>query len=164
MCQCIGELEAREASKKKVEVRRKDDIPLQNRLVKLIGSKPLVDCRIGNLDTEVLLDSGSMISSADLEWVTENFPTAELRPISEFLEEDERGDVRFNTANNTEMPMAGCVVLQFSIGKYSFPVPFLVTSAKLSRPIIGSNVLKTFIEIADLKDAIELLINSIKNR
>ena len=163
MCQCIGELEAREASKKKVEVRRKDDIPLQNRLVKLIGSKPLVDCRIGNLDTEVLLDSGSMISSADLEWVTENFPTAELRPISEFLEEDERGDVRFNTANNTEMPMAGCVVLQFSIGKYSFPVPFLVTSAKLSRPIIGSNVLKTFIEIADLKDAIELLINSIKN-
>ena len=57
--QCIMELEAREKAKKGVkEVCRMDNIPIQNRLVKLIGHKPLLDCKIGSCDSKGLLESG----------------------------------------------------------------------------------------------------------
>ena len=59
--------------------------------------------------------------------------------------------------------MVGCVTLDFAIGKYSFPVPFLVTESKLARPIIGYNVIKTYIKKASPQDVINLLVNSIKN-
>ena len=161
LCQCIAELEAREKEKKKVEVRRMDNIPVQNRLVKLIGSKPIFDCHIGEAAAQVLWDTGSQISTANLDWVKETFPEAELRPVSDFLEEGEK--VQFTAANNTVVPMVGCVVLNFAIGKYKFPVPFLVTNSELARPIVGYNVIKRFIDTADPGDVLDLLMNSLRD-
>ena len=105
LSQCITELENREKAKKQTDVRRIDNIPIQNRLVKLVGDKPLIDCKIGGVGSQVLWDTGSQISSLSLDWVKENFPEAELRPISDFLEEGE--NVKFTAANNTEVPMVG---------------------------------------------------------
>ena len=161
LMQCIAELEARKKAKVEAEVRRKDNIPVQNRLVKLVGSKPLIDCEIGGVKAQVLWDTGSQISTLGVDWVEENFPEAEIRPVSDFLEEGE--NVKFTAANNTEVPMIGCVVLDFSIGKYSFPVPFLVTESKLARPLIGYNIIKIYIKKAAPEDVISLLVGSIRD-
>ena len=59
---CIAHLEKIQKDKKYVDVRRKDNIPTQNRLVKLIGSKPLFNCLLNGVETQVLWDTGSMVS------------------------------------------------------------------------------------------------------
>ena len=142
-------------------MRRKDNVPLQNRLVKLIGNKPLFDCSLDGVETQVLLDSGSMVSLADEGWVEETFPSANVRPIADFLEDGE--DVRFTAANNTEVPVSGCVVLDFSIGENSFPVPFLITKSELSNPIVGYNVIEHFIKTGQRGDVVSLLVDSIRD-
>ena len=161
----ISEEEARRAAllsaRVQEDVRRKDNIPLQNRLVKLIGGKPILKCLINGVQSEALHDSGSQICSVDEDWVSENAPEAELHPISDFVGEGET--LKINAANNIEVPMRGVVCLDFNIGKYSFPVPFLVTESKLDRPIIGYNVMKTFIDTASPEEVVSLLKNSIKD-
>lgn len=159
---CIAELEARKLARIEEDIRPKENIPLQNKLVQLVGDKPIMDCVIGGIDTEALLDSGSQISALEREWVKENCPSAVMHPISDFLEEGESG-VKFTAANNTEVPMIGCVVLKFTIGKHSFPVPFLVTESKLSRPLLGYNVIKNYIQTAAPEEVIEMLVTSMKN-
>ena len=156
---CIAELEARKRALVEADIRPKDNIPLQNKLVQLVGSKPLFDCKVGKVDTQVLMDSGSQISSLGADWVREKCPEAEIRPVSDFLEGE---DVKFTAVNNTEVSMLGCVVLNFCIGNYSFPVPFLVTESKLARPLIGYNVIKTYIDMAAPEEVIGLLTDSMK--
>ena len=159
---CIAQLqEFEDASKKLVDVRRQDNIPIQNRLCKLIGNKPLFDCLLNGVDTQVLWDTGSMIALLNLAWLKSHFPTVDLRPIAAFLERE--GEVRFTAANNTEVTIVGCVVLTFTIGGNSFPVPFLVTDAELSQPIVGYNVIEHFIKMGRPEDVVDLLINSIRD-
>ena len=158
---CIAELQKLEDAKKFVDVRCKDNIPTQNRLVKLIGNKPIFDCSMNGVNTEALLDTGSMVSVSNSKWVQENFPDSEIRPISDFLEsDDEKVKVKFTAANNSEVFMVGVVVLNFSIGDHSFPVPFLVTDSVLTQPIIGYNVIEYFIKTSKPEDVISLLVNS----
>ena len=156
---CITELEKRLNEKKLFDVRCKDNVPLQNRLVKLIGRKPLFDCLLDGVETQVLWDTGSMISLLDLGWVRTKFPEIQIRPISDFLDRDEVR-VRFTAANQTELAMVGCVVLHFTLGENSFPVPFLVTDSELSHPIVGFNVVENFIRTGKPEDVVNLLINS----
>ena len=158
---CIAELERQQKASKKIDLRIQDTLPLQNQLVKLIGSKPLFDCQLGGCDSRVLMDSGSMISLLGESWVGEKFPEACIQPISTFLEEE--GEVRFLAANNTEVDMVGVVVLPFTIGQSSFPVPFLVTKTELSTPLIGYNVIRHFIQTGKPGDVVDLLINSIRD-
>ena len=162
---CIAELQDRQKANKQCliyDVRRNDNVPLQNRLVKVIGDKPLFDCLLGGVDTRVLWDTGSMISLLNLGWVQETFPSAVVRPLSDFLKEEE-GEVRFKAANDTEIAMVGIVVLPFTIGESSFPVPFLVTESELSTPIVGYNVIRHFIKTGKLEDVVNLLIHSIRD-
>ena len=158
---CIAELEAQQKSGKVIDCRRKDNIPLQNRLVKLIGNKPLFDCLLDGVQARVLWDTGSMISLLNSSWLKTTFPDLGLQPISTFLEEE--GEVRFLAANNTEVPMVGCVVLPFTIGDCTFPVPFLVTDAEMSSPIVGYNVIEHFVRMGKTEDVVNLLFNSIRD-
>ena len=80
---CISHLQEVEDGKKYLDVRRKDNVPMQNRIAKLIGNKPLFDCLLNGVETRALLDSGSMVSVMNEQWATENFPNSEIRPISE---------------------------------------------------------------------------------
>ena len=136
----ISELERIEKAKKHVEVSQTPNLPLQNRLVKLIGKKPLFNCSLGGVSSTVLWDSGSMISMVNTDWVEENFPGAELRPMSDFVEEGD-DQYEFKAANGTDVPMVGCISLEFKMGNAVFSVPFLVTSSTLQHPIIGFNVM-----------------------
>ena len=134
----ISELEKR-VSIKSCDIRRSVNGILSNRLVKLIGKKPLFKCLLDGTTTKVLWDTGSQVSVIDMEWLSLYAPDAVLRPITDFLEQEEK--VEFLAANNTVVPIKGAVVLEFTLGHRKFPVPFVVTSAKLSNPIIGFNVL-----------------------
>ena len=75
-----------------------------------------------------------MISTVSQEWMSKNFPNVDLRPISDFLESGEK--VEFATANGTEFPTVGTVVLDFALGENCFPVPFLVANTKMSHPYL----------------------------
>ena len=158
LCWAISELEAREKLENQVDVRQNVNLSLQNRLVKLIGKKPLFDCRLNNVASCALWDTGSMISTVTDDWLRENLPDVELRPISDFLDKNEK--VEFVTANNTEFPTVGTVVLNFSLGENCFPVPFLVTNAKMSNPILGFNVMEHLILSGKREEVIDSLSNS----
>ena len=128
-----------EKLKRRIEVTQKMNPHLQNRLVKLIGEKPILKCRLGAVESRVLWDTGSMVSVVDRDWVKENAPNAVLHPISDFTGTD---NVEFKAANNSDVSMMGSVIIEFSLGKNSFPVPFLVSTDKLSLPILGYNVIE----------------------
>ena len=90
--------------------------------MKLIGDKPLLECKSGDCHSKGLLDSGSQISLLCSKWVLEKFPDAELLPIADLVEH--RENLTFTAANNTEVLMVGRIILDFAIGSHSFPVPF----------------------------------------
>ena len=47
---------------------------LQNKLVKLIGSKPIFKCSLEGAESDVLMDSGSQVAAIDDEWLSNNAP------------------------------------------------------------------------------------------
>ena len=56
--------------------------------MKLVGTKPLLDCALGGKEFRVLWDTGSMVSLVDRRWVTEHFPDEQIHSVSEFLGEE----------------------------------------------------------------------------
>ena len=153
----IAELEKLEkVNIKTCDIRKPINVRLQNRLVKLIGTKPLFKCLLSGIEAKVLWDTGSQVSVIDSDWLSTYAPETELRPISDFLESDEK--VEFLAANNTVVPMEGAVILEFKMGHRTFPVPFVVTSAKLGNPIIGFNVMTHAICSGDT----EMVISSLR--
>ena len=139
----IAELEKREKNEHFCDIRKPANIVLNNRLVKLIGSKPLLKCKLGGVESLVLWDTGSQVCMVSEEWLFGNLPDAVICPVSDFLEQDEK--IEFLAANNTKVPVKGAVVLEFTIGQEKFPVPVVVTSGALSNPIIGFNVVEHLI-------------------
>ena len=51
------------------------------KILKLIGEKPILKCTSESRDTEVLWDTGSMVSLVDTRWVKDNFPEKKLHSI-----------------------------------------------------------------------------------
>jgi len=152
----LSVLEGMEKSKNRIDIRQLGNGKICERLVKLVGKKPVFDCLLDNIPSRVLWDSGSMISVIDSAWLKENTPMTEIKPISDFCETDE--NLEFRTANNSVMRMEGCVILDFSLGTSKFPVPFLVTNLKLSSPIVGFNVMEHLI-VSGKRDEV---LNSLK--
>ena len=142
----IAELEARAARKSVASVRCQDNVPIQDRLVKLIGDKPIFGCKLNGVSSNVLWDTGSQVALIEMGWLKSNFPGAVVHPISDFVSEGERVP-KFRAANDTEIEMVGSVVLDLDIGRFSVPVPFLITESPLAHPIIGYNVFKHIIDI-----------------
>ena len=60
--------------------------------------------------------------------------------------------------------MVVCVVLPFCIGWCTFPVPFLVTDADLSRLIVGYSVIEHIINTERSEDVVHMLTDSIRVR
>ena len=113
LCWAISELEKKHVNLNMCDIRKPVNANLQNRLVKLIGSKPIVMCELEGVESNVLLDTGSQVSMCDTEWLDARAPSAELKPVTDFLEKDEQ--VKFLAANNTEVQVVGAVVLNFTL-------------------------------------------------
>ena len=116
------------------------DFRTKKKLMRLVGEKPVVKCKLGDKEADVLWDTGSMVSLVDRKWLAKNFPDAEIISVSEFLEEK----LELRAANSTSIALDGVVVLDFSLveGSESVRVPFVVTSQNLLEPILGYNVIE----------------------
>ena len=56
------------------------------KIVKLVGKKPILRCRLGGKQVDVLWDTGAMISMVSRRWLRRHFPNQRILPVSEFLE------------------------------------------------------------------------------
>ena len=139
----IAELSKREETAYLCDIRKSVNTSMQNKLVKLIGSKPIFKCSLDGVESDVLMDSGSQAACIDDEWLSTNAPNAVVHPLSDFLEQDEK--IEFLAANNTEVPVRGAVVLEVVMGSEKFLVPFIVTTGTLVHPIVGFNVIEHLI-------------------
>ena len=155
MCKAIKELEQIEFNKKNFSVRETNQVRVKNRLVRLIGEKPLMKCELNDVKSEGLLDSGSQVSMVSLAWFRHLFPEKEVLSVEKFLEGD---DLHLYAANKTKVDFEGVAKIKLSVGnKYCVEVPFIVCKEELSQPIIGYNVMKHMIKTVAREDLPKVL-------
>ena len=145
-CSAIKELER--VQKEKVygdcTVRQeREDVKTRRKLMKLVGEKPMLNCRLGGKEFQMLWDTGSMISMVDRKWVNDNFPLVTINPVSDFMERE----LHVQAANATKIHFDGVVILEFSLEgmEEGFEVPLLVSSQDVTEPILGYNVIEHLI-------------------
>ena len=63
LCDMIQQLEALELQKRVFTVRETGQVKSKNRLVRLVGEKPLLQCKLNGVDCSALWDTGSMVST-----------------------------------------------------------------------------------------------------
>ena len=148
MCGYIKKLEEIEASKRVLNafsVRELNQVKvrLRNRLVKLVGEKPMLDCSIGGRKCDALWDTGAMVSMVSLQWLKECGLDFDVMSVEEFLEGDK---LHLCAANNTNVDVEGIAVLNVGIGTFTVSVPFLITKDELANPIIGYNVIRFLVK------------------
>jgi hypothetical protein len=105
-CSAIASLEKLEKDKlyRGFSVRQcQVDFRTKKKLMRLVGEKPLVNCNLGDKNSQVLWDTGSMVSLVDRKWLARNFPDAEVVSISDFLEEK----LELRAANSTSIALDG---------------------------------------------------------
>ena len=121
------------------------------RMLKLVGNKPKIKCRLDGKSVNMLWDTGSMVSLVDKQWVNQNFADKEILPVSDFLE---REDLKLCAANNSIIEFEGVILVNFGLqdGDDKFQVPFLVSSKPISEPILGYNVIEELVLEGGEKD------------
>ena len=148
ICSAIVDLENFEREKlnrkiKKSEMGSKLQLKLNHEIIRLVGERPLVNVYLDKLLCNCLWDTGSMISLMNEKFLEENFPEKQIYSVEEFLGNE---SLSISAANNTEVPIEGVVLLDFSVDtSILFQIPFLITKEKISDPIIGYNTIEHFI-------------------
>ena len=121
----------------------------RRKLVRLIGKRCEVKCRLSGVETKGLWDTGAMPSAVSEVWLADHFPDLPIRCISELI--DEGLDIR--TANQNNMSCLGWVELCFRLSsseKSCIDVPFLVLREDIPDPIIGFNVIYELLKEGDV--------------
>ena len=162
LCGHITELEKIEDRKRSISafsVREENQVKLKlkNRLVQLVGEKPMLRCTLNGKDSEALWDTGAMVCMVDGRWLSSMDPECNILSVESFLEGD---NLHLCAANNTNVNIEGVAMLKFGLGPLEVPVPFLVTNDKLDSPIIGYNLIKHVVEM-DLVELPSLLKDSL---
>ena len=136
------------------------DWKTQKKMIRLVGRKPMVKCRLDGKQFDMLWDTGSMICLVDRRWVNKHFPGKRIQSVSEFLEREGVKDLKLRAANATEIKLDGVVVVEFSIkeGEEGFEVPMLVASEDIAQPILGYNVIEDMILKGSLDHRVALRI------
>lgn len=124
-----------------------DDKSPSQRVAKLIGKKCLLKCTLSGSIVTVLLDSGAQVSIIDKSFKHKYLPQKEVRPLSELIGSQ---PLDLTAANGGLIPYDGWVELTFNLPGNEDPnlairVPFLVSRASLTRPILGFNVIEELI-------------------
>ena len=125
----------------KVSVRQPQvDDCTRRKVLNLVGDKPKFRCFLNDVESEMLWDTGSMVTLVDRRWVRRYFPDAELLPVSMFLNQE----LSLKAANSSEIKFDGVLLLDFGLekGKSEFAVPVLVSSQSIAEPILGYNVIE----------------------
>ena len=136
-------------------------LPSEHRkLVRLVGKRCMVKCRLSGVETKGLWDTGAMVSGCSDRWLEENHPDLPIRSIDELIDEDL--DIR--AANQRNMSCIGWVELDFQLlsSDNVLKVPFLVLREDIPDPIVGFNVIFELLKtndvdlVQELKHAMEL--------
>ena len=126
-------------------VRQKQlDWKTQRKLVKLVGEKPTLRCKLDEKEFDLLWDTGSMVSLVGRNWVREHYPDEKIYSVSEFFNDN----LSVRAANSTEVKYDGVVLLDFSLNGLEgegFVIPVLVASDEIVEPILGYNVIEHLI-------------------
>ena len=114
----------------------------QNKLVKLVGEKPILSCLLDEKENEVLWDTGSMVSLVGRNWLKVRYPEKKVHSVSEFMEEK----LSVRAANSTVVEYDGVVLFNFNLKGVEdhdgFWVPVLVAKEDITEPILGYNVIR----------------------
>ena len=145
-CHAISDLEKLEKCKQygnqTVRQTQVDD-GTRRKVLKLVGDKPKFRCFLNDLESELLWDTGSMVTLVDRRWVRRYCPNEELLPVSMFMDEK----LKLKAANASEIKFDGVLLLNFGLekGKTKFAVPVLVSSQPIAEPILGYNIIEEVI-------------------
>ena len=154
LCKAIKELSEREASKEKGLGDAQDrgvyashiTPRQQERIVRLVGRKCVVDCYLEDKPTEVLWDTGAQVSIVSEDFLQSQLPTVQTRDIKQLLGTD--GSISLQAANGTDIPYCGWVEIGVRLtneNETEIRVPFLVTKENIEQPIIGFNVIELMV-------------------
>jgi hypothetical protein len=139
----ISSLEAKKASKFGVY----DHLSNRQRakIVRLVGRKCLVECKLSGIRGNCLWDTGAMVSLVASSWMKQNLPKTPLGRVQELL--DEYPGLDLTAANGSRIPFVGWVELNVQMSdKVSLEVPFLVTNGEMEQPLIGFNVVEAVVK------------------
>ena len=138
---------------------------MHDKLTRLVGKRCLVNCTIEKRPTQVLWDTGAQVSIMSRRWLRDNLPNVPLLDMEPLM----TPDLQLTAANGTSVPYDGWVALdvkfpnQHTTMTHVLTVPFLVTTNKLTEPIIGYNVIEEVVQHAHETDLHQLLISTIPN-
>ena len=125
----------------------------QERIVKLVGRKCVVDCYLDDKPTEVLWDTGAQVSIVSEDFLESQLPTVQRRDIKQLLGTE--GSVSLQAANGTDIPYCGWVEIGVRLtneNETEIRVPFLVTKENIEQPIIGFNVIELMVRNTESKE------------
>ena len=134
--------DAKEKYRQRMEPKAKSPLSykLNQKIVSLIGERPVLKATLDGVQHDCLWDTGSMVSMISEPMLLEMFPDKTRYTVNEFIENG-YGSLNLSAANNTKVPVEGVVLLDFNAGNESFQIPFLVTKTELSNPILGFNTI-----------------------
>lgn len=120
----------------------------QKKIVKLVGEKCTVTFMIEGRKETMLWDTGAQVSLVGHKWLKKHFPSKDIRPISELLDDK----LRVKSASGDDIQFLGYVELDICPpkGQCTTGVPFLVTESNLEPPILGYNVISHWLGDASI--------------
>ena len=132
------------------------------KLVKLVGERCEINCKIADSETRCLWDTGAMVSLVSKSWLQKKVSGAKIRNIEELLDTP----LKIEAANKSSLPYSGWVNLPFRLSSgIELDVPFLVVDADINQPIVGFNVILKVLKESDFEliDALAAAINTDEN-
>ena len=150
---------AKESYRQRIEsIKANSPIPykLNQRIISLVGERPVLKATLSSVHCDCLWDTGSMVSMISESMLVEMFPDKTIYTVNEFVENG-GGSLNLSAANNTKVPVEGVVLLDFHAGVDTFQIPFLVTKAELSNPILGFNTIAHLILNVDCNKVPEIM-------
>lgn len=110
----------------------------------LVGERCIISCSLNNIKSKVLLDTGAQVSIIGKDYLRIHMENQQPQNISDLL--DNADSLRVQWGDSSDIPFEGWIPLKVALGEGScsreIEVPFLVTSDKLSNPILGFNAIK----------------------
>ena len=93
----------------------------ENKLIKLVGEKCLVNVDIENVNCEVLWDTGAQVSLISRDWLSKWMPYKQPRPVHELFS----NSLIVKSASGDDLPFEGYVELCLKAGGHEqINVPF----------------------------------------
>ena len=118
LCSAIKQLELKDIDKKsQVQTIFQSHLtPKEHaKVANLVGRRCNINILLNGKQVNALWDTGAQVSIVSNKWLKRNFPSIEVRNVSEILGEGQ--DLNIAAANGTDIPFLGFVELKFELGQ-----------------------------------------------